>query len=193
VERHGLVVLVAFGESVVAIGAAVGNSLTLRLLAAALLTLTVCVGLWWAYFGHDDDKRAEEFMASLDDARRNHLAVMVYNLGHYFLLLGVLLLATGAKSAVAHPTHQVAVAQAAALASGAAMFLLANTGMRHTIGLRPVVPRVVAAVALIATIPLGAEVTALTQVGMMAVLLGVTFGYEEWSATARAVARPVVA
>ncbi|WP_199520451.1 low temperature requirement protein A, partial [Kitasatospora sp. MBT63] len=56
VERHGLVMIVAFGESVIAIGVGAGDErLSVALVGAAALALGVCVALWWAYFGHDDD------------------------------------------------------------------------------------------------------------------------------------------
>jgi len=180
VERHGLVAIIAFGESVIAIGIGAGDThLTATVIAAAMLALAVCVGLWWAYFGRDDDERAVHFMAALDDARRNHLAVRIYNLGHYALLLGVILFATGAKSVVAHPTDVLTPAQATVLAAGVALFLLADTGIRRTLGLRPLLPRVAAALLTAAAIPLGTHLSALAQVAATAALLALTFAYEE--------------
>ncbi|NUU23606.1 MAG: low temperature requirement protein A, partial [Streptomycetaceae bacterium] len=121
IERHGLVVIVAFGESVVAIGVGAGDAhLTVPLLCSALFTRALCGGLWWAYFGDDDSAVCTRFMAAQDDARRNLLAVRLYNVAHYFLLLGVLLMAVGAKSVVAHPADVIDTRQAAALAGGVA-------------------------------------------------------------------------
>ncbi|MCX5211487.1 low temperature requirement protein A [Kitasatospora sp. NBC_00240] len=186
VERHGLIVIIAFGESVIAIGVGAGDAdLSAPLIATALLTLAVCVGLWWAYFGHDDDTRAEHHMAGLGDARRNQLAVSVYNLGHYGLLLGVLLFAAGVKSAVGHPGNPVTLSQAAALAAGVALFLAANAAVRRTFGLTPLLPRLVAAAALTVTVPLGTGVSALAQVAATAGVLAAAFGYEEWTVRAR--------
>ncbi|MER5642520.1 low temperature requirement protein A [Kitasatospora sp. NPDC002227] len=179
VERRGLVVIVAFGESVVAVGAgATGTELTPVVAVGALLALGVCVGLWWAYFGHDDE-HAADFLAGLTDARRNRLAVSVYNLGHYALLLGILLLATGARPAVAHPTFPLTLPQATAVAGGIALFLLANTTTRHTLGLHPHTPRLLTAALLPATIPLATHHTALTQTATIAALLTLTFTWEE--------------
>ncbi|WP_371480195.1 low temperature requirement protein A [Kitasatospora sp. NBC_00315] len=181
VERHGLIVIIAFGESVIAIGVGAGESdLTVALVATALLTLGVCVGLWWAYFGRDDDARAEHHMAALSDADRNRLAVSVYNLGHYALLLGVLVLAAGVKSAVAHPGAPISLPQSAALAGGVALFLAANAAIRRTFGLAPVLPRLFAALALTATVPLGTGHCALAQVAATAAIMAAAFGYEEW-------------
>ena len=53
VERYGLVIIIALGESIVAIGlGAAGLELGLGVLLAALLGVAVAAGLWWAYFDH---------------------------------------------------------------------------------------------------------------------------------------------
>ncbi|MFF1904265.1 low temperature requirement protein A [Kitasatospora sp. NPDC058218] len=179
VERHGLIVIIAFGESVIAIGVGAATAdLTAPLVAVALLSLTVCVGLWWAYFGHDDDARAEHHMAALPADRRNRLAVSVYNLGHYGLLLGVLLFAAGVKSAVANPDAPIGLAQASALAGGVALFLVVNTAVRRTFALTPNLPRLLAAVVLAGTVELGTSVSALAEVAAAVGVLGAAFGYE---------------
>ncbi|MER8183492.1 low temperature requirement protein A [Kitasatospora sp. NPDC094015] len=180
VERHGLVVIVAFGESVIAIGVGAGHAaLSVPVVGAALLALAVCVGLWWAYFGRDDDERAGHYLAGLPGARRNQLAIRVYNIGHYLLLLGILLLATGAKSAVADPGSPLDPAPATALAAGTCLFLLADTAIRRTLTLTPNTPRLLAAALLPTTIPLGTHHSALTQTAATAALLAATFTYEE--------------
>lgn len=179
VERHGLVVIIAFGESVIAIGVGAGTAdLSAALIAVAVLSLSVCVGLWWAYFGHDDDARAEHHMAALPSDRRNRLAVSVYNLGHYGLLLGVLVFAAGVKSAVAHPGAPITLGQAAALAGGVALFLAVNTAVRRTFALTPNLPRLAAAALLVAVVPLGTGVSALAEVAATAGVLAAAFGYE---------------
>lgn len=183
VERHGLVVIVAFGESMLAIGVGAEDArLSVPIVTAALLTLALCVGLWWAYFGEGEDEECARFMAGLDDARRNHLAVRLYNIAHYFLLLGVLLLAAGAKSVVAHPADVMGTGQASALAGGVALFLVANAAIRRTVGLARSRPRLVAALLLLATIPLGTKASALAQVAAAALVLAAVFAFEEFYA-----------
>ncbi|MFJ9844608.1 low temperature requirement protein A [Kitasatospora sp. NPDC101155] len=179
VERHGLIVIIAFGESVIAVGAGAGTTgFGPALIAVALLSLTVCVGLWWAYFGHDDDARAEHHMAALPSAERNRAAVTVYYLGHFGLLLGVLLFAAGVKSAVAHPDAAITLPQALALAGGVTLYLVVNTAVRRFFGLRPHLPRLIGAAAVLATVPLGTAASALDQVGAVAAVLAAVFGYE---------------
>ncbi|MFD4906094.1 low temperature requirement protein A [Kitasatospora purpeofusca] len=187
VERHGLVVIIAFGESVIAIGVGAGTAEpSAPLVGVALLSLAVCVGLWWAYFGHDDDARAEHHMAALPSDRRNRLAVSVYNLGHYGLLLGVLLFAAGVKSAVAHPAAPITAAQAAALAGGVAVFLVVNTAVRRTFALGPNLPRLLAAAAVAAGTLLGTTVSALAEVAAVVLALAAAFGWEQRASARRA-------
>jgi len=49
-ERHGLVVLIALGESVVAIGVGAGLKLTASVIGGAALGMVVVSALWWLYF-----------------------------------------------------------------------------------------------------------------------------------------------
>ncbi|MER7845352.1 low temperature requirement protein A [Kitasatospora sp. NPDC096077] len=179
VERHGLIVIIAFGESVIAIGVGAGAAgLGPALIAVALLSLTVCVGLWWAYFGHDDDARAEHHMAALPSDERNRAAVTVYYLGHFGLLLGVLLFAAGVKSATAHPADPITLPQAAALSGGITLYLVVNTAVRRFFGLRPNRARLIGAVLVAATVRLGTGVSALAQVAAVVVVLAAVFGHE---------------
>ncbi|MFJ1757470.1 low temperature requirement protein A [Kitasatospora sp. NPDC088134] len=185
VERHGLIVIIAFGESVIATGIGIGDSaLTPALIGTALLTLAVCVGLWWAYFGADDEERAVHAMARLDDAGRNLLAIKVYNLGHYALLLAVILFATGAKTATAHPLEPLHLPESLALAGGVALFLLANAGIRRALALGPRTLRLPAAVLVLAASRLGTGSSALAQIAATAAVLGLTFAAEERSGAA---------
>ena len=49
-ERHGLIVIIALGESVVAIGVGASGGLDLGIGVAAVLGIFLAAGLWWAYF-----------------------------------------------------------------------------------------------------------------------------------------------
>jgi low temperature requirement protein LtrA len=78
VERHGLLLLVALGESVVAIGIGLGEvGLDLGLLAAAVLGLALAAGLWWTYFA-GDEQGAERALSSASTDRRWRLANNAY-------------------------------------------------------------------------------------------------------------------
>lgn len=70
VERHGLVVIVAIGESVVAIGIGASHlAVDGGLVVAATLGLALSACLWWLYFGGDDE-RAERALGEMEPVRR---------------------------------------------------------------------------------------------------------------------------
>jgi low temperature requirement protein LtrA len=78
VERHGLLLLVALGESVVAIGIGLGSvRLDLGLVAAAVLGLALAAGLWWTYFA-GDEQGAEQGLSTASGYRRWRLANNAY-------------------------------------------------------------------------------------------------------------------
>ncbi len=102
VERHGLVVIVALGESIVAIGiGAAGLPVDLTLASVAVLGLLLAACLWWAYFG-GDDARAERALAAVADDRRGWVAVQAFGYWHLLMLGGIIALAAGLKDVVGH-------------------------------------------------------------------------------------------
>src|SRR6266567_4298487 len=75
-ERHGALVIIVFGESVVDIGiGAGGHAVTFSLALSAALGLALTAALWWTYFGAGDDERAERAMTLADPAARPALAL----------------------------------------------------------------------------------------------------------------------
>jgi low temperature requirement protein LtrA len=156
VERHGLVVIVAIGESIVAIGVGfAGVPLGIGAIAVALLGLAIAYYLWWIYFAGDDE-RSEHVLAHITDPlQRTRLAVRGWGYAHYVMLLGIVLLAVGIKKTVGHAFDGMAWKYAIALAGGVALYQLGHAwfvGMLHLPGWKH---RVVAALAVLATIPLG--------------------------------------
>jgi low temperature requirement protein LtrA len=172
VERHGLVVIVAIGESVVAIGiGASGRPVDLALAGLAALGLALTACLWWAYFGGGDDDRAE---AALDRAaeRRPLLALRAFGVWHLPLLLGVVGMAFGLKQAFGHAYEPADVAPALGLAAGAATFFLGDVGFRRSLRIGGGPWRAGAAVLALATMPLGTLIAPAAQIAALVVVLG---------------------
>src|SRR4051794_21706388 len=127
VERHGLVVLIAIGESIVAVGTgAAEEPLNLRLAGVAALGLALSACLWWVYFGGEDDAKAEEALSRAAPERRPRLAVDAFGYWHLFLLLGIVAMAAAEKSVIAHPGDGLELRTALALGGGAAVYLLGD-------------------------------------------------------------------
>jgi low temperature requirement protein LtrA len=195
VERHGLVVIVAIGESVVAAGiGAAGLAVDAELIVVVVLSLLLSAALWWAYFGADDDEQAERALAGAPPRRQPWIALEGFGVAHYFLLLGVVLTAAGIKKAIGHAYDPLTTAQALALGGGVALFLAADVGFRAILRLGRSVHRAVAAVLALATVPLATEIAAAAQLAVLVAILAAALAGEGSlragpSAQARATAR----
>jgi low temperature requirement protein LtrA len=172
VERHGLLLIVALGESVVAIGIGLGGEpLDLGLFVVALLGLALAAGLWWTYFTGDEEG-AERALAAASADRRFRLANSAFFYAFIPMLLGVIVIAAGVKKSIGHAGDPLGAGPALALAGGVALYLAGDVAFRRVLGIRPVGHRVAAALAALATLPLGIWLAAGAQlVGLVAVLV----------------------
>jgi low temperature requirement protein LtrA len=169
VERHGLVVIVALGESIVVLGAgAAGAEVGLELALIALLGLALSAVLWWTYFG--EEEAIEEAMRSAPAEERPRLALL-FGYAVAFLLFGVVLVATGLKKAIPDPLETLSGATAVALAGGAALFVAADAAMLRWFRIAQSPPRAAAVVGILATIPLGVWVSAALEVAAIAAII----------------------
>jgi len=139
VERHGLLLLVALGESIVAIGAG-GLALDLRFILAAVLGLILTAALWWIYFARDDEVAHTTMLARSESARLRQA------LGAYFyafipMLFGIILLATGIESSIEHLTTKLDTAHAFTFGSGVGLYLIGTTIFRRVSGIPKVTYR----------------------------------------------------
>ncbi|MEV1144956.1 low temperature requirement protein A [Micromonospora sp. NPDC049799] len=99
-ERHALIVLVALGESVIALGVGstsrAGRPITVSIIVAAVLGIAVVATLWWLYF----DLLAlavEQVLHGVRGPERIPLARDVYTYLHLPLIVGIILVALGLK------------------------------------------------------------------------------------------------
>jgi low temperature requirement protein LtrA len=176
VERHGLVVIVALGESIVVIGAAADLELDADLVLVALLSLALSASLWWVYFS--DEGAVEQAMLDAAPERRPLLALVAFGYWHYGLLLGIVAMAAGLKKAVGNPYDPLESLIAVELAAGVALFLACEVGFRRRLGIGRSSARIAAAVAALATIPLGTELDAKAQIGALAAIAAAALALE---------------
>jgi low temperature requirement protein LtrA len=190
VERHGLVVIIALGESVVAVGmGTAGFPVTLGRIAVAVLGLMLAYLLWWFYFGDEsggesggDDARAEQRLSAIGDGeRRARAALHAYGYAHYVLLIGIVVLAAGMHGAIAEAAHPLAVRAAVALGGGAALFLASEALFRWILRIGALRYRLAGALAALATVPL-AWLTAWAQLAGLIAALGAVAAAERVSA-----------
>jgi low temperature requirement protein LtrA len=120
-ERHGLIVIIALGESIVAIGVgAAGIELHAGELAAATLGVVVSASLWWVYFDAALG-RVEERLHALHGRARNVTARDGFSFLHLPLIAGIVLLALGVKKTLEHVDEPLADVAAVALCGGVAL------------------------------------------------------------------------
>ncbi|AYF76190.1 low temperature requirement protein A [Nocardia yunnanensis] len=173
-ERHGLVIIIALGESVVAIGANLaGMDLTVGLIASVALGLTLGYVLWWAYFGMDDE-RGEHALTAIPGPLRPRPAVLAYGYALFVILLGIILTAAGIAMTIAHGNQPASTAAALALSGGVALFFLGQCAFRLVLHLPRPWWRLLAAVCVLATAFVGIGWVAW---GQLAVLIVVAYGF----------------
>ncbi|MEU8612366.1 low temperature requirement protein A [Actinoplanes sp. NPDC048791] len=171
VERHGLVMIVAIGESIVAIGLGFrGVHLGGGAILVAVLGLCIAYYLWWIYFAGDNDRSEHVLAGTTDPRRRARLALDGWGYAHYVMLLGVVVLAVGIKKTVGHAFEPLHWGEAIALAGGVAIYQLGHAGFLLRLGIGGWRHRVVAALVVLATIPLG-HVVAVAQLAAIPLIM----------------------
>ena len=178
VERHGLVVIIALGESIVAVGVGVsGLAIGAGVIVAAVLGVALAAGLWWAYFDLVM-LAAERRLTRAKGEERARLARDSYSYLHLPMVAGIIFVALGVKQTLAHVGDPLGIIPAAALCGGVALYLLGHNAFR----LRDVgslsVPRLVVTVLCCALVFLAVTVPALVTLAMLAVLLCALAAFE---------------
>jgi low temperature requirement protein LtrA len=171
VERHGLIVLIALGESIVAVGIGMaGQSLGADRVVVAALGLTVVAALWWLYFDGEDEQ-AERVLDAATLERTSWLAL--YGFGYAFLpvLGGIIVFAAGVKNAVGHDGEPLTVSTAWLLAAGVATYAVGLAWFRRLLGIGPIAARVAIAAVVLSTATVGLVVSPGAQLGALAAVV----------------------
>ena len=174
-ERHGLFIILAIGESIVAIGVgAAQRPISVPILAGAVLGVLVSVCLWWLYFDLVS-LAAEHVLLNATPAERVKIAIDAYSYLHYPLVAGIVLAALGVEEVLAHAgdTDALGSFAAAALAGGLALYLAGHLAFKRRLHRQLNVPRLAAAALLVVSIPLCATLPPLAALALvLAVLAG---------------------
>jgi low temperature requirement protein LtrA len=177
-ERHGLIIIVALGESIVALGVGADVGLTVAVAAAAVLGIVLVAELWWVYFDIVAIANVRRLVRAPVGREQNELARDVYSYLHFPLVAGIVISAFGLHDALAHAEDPLKEVPAFALLGGTAIYLLGHVLVRwrgvHSVNGR----RLVLALVLFALIPLATEISALATLGIVTVLLAVLIASE---------------
>ena len=124
-ERFGLFIILALGESIVLTGATTSElDLTPARIAAFVMAFLGAAAIWWLYFT-SVARLGEHYLAVSEN--RTTLARDGYTFLHVLFVAGIILSAVGDELVIAHPMKVLPSYEAAAVAAGPAIYLLAHT------------------------------------------------------------------
>jgi low temperature requirement protein LtrA len=185
-ERHALIIIVALGESIVAIGVGVAHlPISWPIVAGSVLGLVVSGALWWAYFDVTA-LVAERALVASEGETQIRLARGGYTFLHLPMVAGIVLMSLGLKKVLGYvggeeghtvvdPIHGIPLA---ALYGGAVLYLLAHVGFKRYLTGSLSIGRLVAGALLLALIPGAATLPALVSLAVLAVVLSALIGFE---------------
>jgi low temperature requirement protein LtrA len=177
-ERHGLIVIIALGESIVAIGIGASGALDLGIGTAAVLGVFLAAALWWTYFDVVALVSARRLSEAEVGRIQNELARDSYSYIHLLMIAGIVLVALGMKVTIGHYDEHLHDVPAFALLGGLAIYLFGLVCFRyrhvHTINRR----RLGLGVVLLFLIPVATQIPALLTVAIAVVLLWAMIAYE---------------
>ncbi len=179
-ERHGLIVIIALGESVVALGVGAKATIDTGVVLAAVLGVAVAAALWWVYFDVTAIAAERRLSGMVEGRELNEMARDSYSYLHFPMVGGIALLAVGEKLTLGHVGDPLKLVPTAALLGGAALYLLGHVAFRlrqvHTLSGR----RLVCAIALLALVPVTVElgISSLATLGILAAALSALIVYE---------------
>jgi low temperature requirement protein LtrA len=177
-ERHGLIIIIALGESIVAIGVGAGHHVDAGVVTAAVLGIAVAGALWWLYFDIVALVAERRLSNAAVGREQNDIARDSFSYLHFPMVAGIVLLALGMKKTLGHVDDPLETVPAAAMLGGTAVYLLAHVAFRWRNVHRFSTQRLVAAVLLFALIPLATELDALLTLVLLAALLCALIVYE---------------
>jgi low temperature requirement protein LtrA len=177
-ERHGLIIILALGESIVALGVGAELTLTAEVYVAAVLGVGIAAALWWIYFDVVALVTAQRLLLAEPGRPRNELARDSYSYLHFPMVAGIVLAAFGLEEALPHLDDPLELVPAFALFGGVALYLLAHVVLRwrnaHTLSRT----RFGVAGLLLVLWPLSLDVTALVSLIAVNVVLWPMIAYE---------------
>lgn len=187
-ERHGLIVIIALGESITAIGIGVAQlPISWAIIVATLLGLAVSALMWWAYFDVTSLAVEHEF-GKATGRRQIRMAQWCYSIAHLPMVVGIVLMSLGLKKVLGYVgdgnhhrlTDPLQGWPLIALLGGSAVYLLALVFFKAYAVRSVSWVRVATAVLLCALTPVLWHVPALATLGVLVIVLAAMVGYEMW-------------
>ena len=177
-ERHGLIIIIALGESIVAIGVGAHAHLTWGIAAAATLGIALSAALWWMYFDVVALVSRRRLINAEEGRIRNELARDSYSYLHFPIIAGIVLVALGLKTTIGHVDDSLETVPAFALIGGVSVYLFGLAAFRyrhvHTVNRQ----RLGTAILLFALLPAATHMPALVTLAVVTIVLATVIAFE---------------
>jgi low temperature requirement protein LtrA len=177
-ERHGLIIIIALGESIVEIGAGAAGRLDLGIGVAAVLGVGVAAAMWWVYFDVVALVSAHRLAEAEEGEDQNALARDSYSYIHLFLVAGIVTAAFGLKTVIGHTDAHLHWVPAAALLGGIATYLGGMVVFRYRQRRSLNRNKPVAAAVALLLIPVATMIPALATLAIAGAILAVLVSVE---------------
>ncbi len=177
-ERHGLIIIVALGESIVAIGVGIATlPISAPIIVGAILGLVVSGALWWVYFDVTA-ALAERALTEAKDVERARMARDAYSYLHLPMIAGIVLLALGLKKVLEYVggagQHDLSDPLTGwglfALVGGVVLYLVGHVAFKWRTQQELYWPRLIAAAVLAALTPILDQLPALATLAVVALV-----------------------
>ncbi len=172
VQRHGVLLIIAIGESVLTIGIGLGvvlRDLDPEQIVVSFTALALAGTLYWSYFGEGADDTAHRRLSSAEPHHRETLALLAFGYAFAVMLVGIDLAVAGLHDVLEHPTEPTAAAYGGFLAGGVAAYWIGIGFFRLVFGMPFARLRIVGGLLLTALALLG-EISGLVE--LVALLVG---------------------
>jgi low temperature requirement protein LtrA len=181
VERHGLLMIIAFGESIVSVGiGAARNEIGASLVVGAVLCVGIVAAMWWCYFSGDDDRADERFTGTAAE-QRPYIALTAFGIDHTIMIFGLVVFAAGVKFAIEDVFAVAPAPTSWLLAGGVALYLLGDARYRQELAIGPSGWRYVGAVVAAPTGLLGLALPVAVQLAVLLLILAAVIAVEALS------------
>jgi low temperature requirement protein LtrA len=177
-ERHGLIIIIALGESIVAIGVGAAGALTLGIGTAAVLGVALTAAMWWTYFDIVAIVSGRRLVDAEPGRVQNEMARDSYSYIHLLMVAGIVMVALGLKKTIGHFGDPLETVPAFALLGGLALYLLGHVAFRyrhvHTVNRQ----RLLLSFVLLALVPAATAIPSLVTLAIANLLLWAMIAYE---------------
>jgi low temperature requirement protein LtrA len=177
-ERHRLIIIIALGESIVAIGAGAQVGVDAGVVVAAVLGVVVAGAVWWLYFDVVALVAERRLSRAAEGRERNEIGRDSFSYLHFPMVAGIVLLALGLKETLADVEGPLTLVPALATLGGTALYLLAHVAFRWRNVHRFSSQRLACATLLLALVPLATGMPALATLGVLGGILIALIAYE---------------